>query len=219
MKARCMVAKILIADDHDLFRVAIKGVIANLEDAYEVLDARTTDEVGAIVARESDIVLLLLDLMMGGNNTLDMIKPLREQYPEMKITIISGFEDQRAIQKAFERGAVGYLLKADPAEVTERAIGLILAGGTFVPSTALGAGLNAMRSDAESTDSGRLQALTPRQTEILKLLGEGMSNAQIAHAMGISEGTARVHVSAILKALKVPSRTRAALIARELLAD
>lgn len=213
-----MAARILIADDHDLFRVAVRGVVSRLDGDYDVLDARTIDQVWAVLSKETGIVLLLLDLMMGGDNSLEIIRPLREKYPDLKVAIISGNEDQRAIQKAFEFGAVGYLLKADPAEVTEKAIGLILAGGTFVPSKALGGTIDPETGgQPNGADGSLLYSLTPRQTDILRLLGQGLSNAQIAHEMGISEGTARVHVSAILKALKVPSRTRAALIARELL--
>jgi DNA-binding NarL/FixJ family response regulator len=201
--------RIIIVDDHPLFRAALcqtlGGVDATIEQAAEL------DGLDRLLAADRDCDLVLLDLNVPGARGLSGLLLLRANYPEVPVVIVSAVEDRGVVRRAFELGAAGYLSKsAGPAEL-RRAVDLVLAGGMAVPED--------LDLGAEDDAAGllrRFASLTPQQLRVLLMLRDGLMNKQIAYALSISEATVKAHVSAILQKLGVDSRTQAVILAARL---
>ena len=197
--------RILIVDDHPLFRTALGQTLMDSAEIREVGDLPALHKV-LEADREWDLVLL--DLNMPGADGLSGLLLLRAEYPALPIMIISAVAAEGVIKQALELGASGYLVKsAGPAEI-RGAIATVLSGGVHVP---LGVGL------PDDTPDGallhRLTTLTPQQVRVLMMLSEGLMNKQIAYELSISEATVKAHVSSILQKLDVDSRTQAVIAA------
>lgn len=200
--------KLVVIDDHPLFRGALKQALGGVDNAILVLEAGTLDEATALLAADHEIDLVLLDLTMPGAQGLSGLLYLRAQHPEIPVIIVSASEDHRTIRRAIELGASGYVPKSQPVENIRSAVTAVLAGEVWTPADVnLGP-----QDDAETTDLlKRLSALTPQQVKVLTMLGEGLLNKQIAFRLGVSEATIKAHVSAILQKLNVDSRTQAVI--------
>ena len=199
--------RIIIADDHPLFRAALRQTLS-------AGDAVTVEEVGDLVAlnaaleADRDYDLVLLDLNMPGAHGFSGLLLLRAQYPEIPVMIISAVEDPKVIRRTFELGASGYLPKSvGPAEI-RGAIDTVLAGEISVPK-----GVSLAEDDEQSVFVRRLSTLTPQQIRVLMMLSDGLMNKQIAYELSISEATVKAHVSSILQKLDVDSRTQAVIAA------
>ncbi|WP_395448156.1 response regulator [Aminobacter sp. UC22_36] len=201
--------KFVIADDHPLFRGALKQAIAGLADVSSVLEAGDFESVKAIVAANEDIDIVLLDLSMPGASGLSGLISLRGIHATVPVVIVSAHDDPETIRRALELGASGFISKSASMENIRSAIEAVLSGEISAPGDIdLG-----VERDPEISDLiKRLQSLTPQQTRVLGMLAEGLLNKQIAYELGVSEATIKAHVSAILQKLGVDSRTQAVIL-------
>lgn len=195
--------RILIADDHALFRDALARLVRSLVAEARVEEAGSLDEIRACLAADPDCELLLLDLRMPGCFDSDPVETLHQAHPAVPIVVISGSEQAGEAARARARGAVGFLRKSLAPDAMQQALQRLLAGEELeiAPEPA------GLRPEPH---------LTPRQQEVLQDLVQGASNKQIAQRLGLSEGTVKLHVAAILLALEAGNRTEAAARARAL---
>ncbi|MCO6187181.1 response regulator [Rhizobium sp. L1K21] len=199
---------IIIADDHPLFRGALRQAVCGLEPTPAIVEADDLDSARRAVAEHSDADILLLDLAMPGMNGLTGLISLRSEYPGLPVVIVSANEDQATIRRVFELGVAGFIPKSSGIEDIRAALTKVLEGGVAEPEDFV-AGRD---HDPEIEDLlQRLQTLTPQQTRVLGMLCEGLLNKQIAYELGVSEATIKAHVSAILLKLNVDSRTQAVI--------
>jgi DNA-binding NarL/FixJ family response regulator len=181
----------VIADDHPLFRGALREAIAGIGDAPCIVEAGDFESAKTALLGEGDIDLLLLDLAMPGASGLSGLISLHGIQPSLPIVVVSAHDDPVTIRRALELGASGFISKSASMDDIRSAVRTVLDGG-----------INLIR---------RLQTLTPQQTRVLSMLGEGLLNKQIAYELGVSEATVKAHVSAILQKLSVDSRTQAVI--------
>lgn len=202
--------KVLVADDHPLFREAVVLSVRHLDRAdFQVIEAGTLDEVCRLAAAMPDLDLLLLDLKMPGMDGLGGLLELRRRFPALPVVIVSATEEPRIIREAIAAGAMAYIPKSlDRSSITE-ALEHVLAGDIWHPGGDAGQVTN------ETPMAERMQALTPQQTNILRLMVAGKPNKLIAFELSIAETTVKAHVTVILRKLNVYSRTQAVLAARE----
>lgn len=223
--------KILIADDHRLVIEAVKAKLSELEAEIDFVLAMSVDE---LLARASDdIDLAMIDLNMPGAEGQAHIDEIRRRHPAVPVIVLSGYEDPAVMRSALERGVLGFIPKAYSPEVMLSAVRLVLAGGVYVPPMMLsslppgvvagiaggGPGGAAQRGSAAAavqTLEHLRNVLTERQVEVLQLLSQGKPNKLIGRALGISEGTVKIHLAAIFRALNVRNRTEAVVAAQTL---
>jgi DNA-binding NarL/FixJ family response regulator len=203
-------ATIVIADDHPLFRGALKGAVASLLPGAAVREATGLDDLTDLLAKAGDVDLVLLDLMMPGVQGFSGLIYLRAQHPAIPVAIVSANEDPVAIRRAMEFGAAGFIPKSLDIDRIGEAIAAVLAGGTWTPPDVE---LGASEDQETAALMRRLATLTPQQVRVLMMLSEGLLNKQIAYELGVSEATVKAHVSAILQKLGVESRTQAVIAA------
>jgi DNA-binding NarL/FixJ family response regulator len=214
--------RILIGDDHLLFREGLRRLLEQLSADAEFVDASTFDEVlSAAEASSTDIDLALIDLQMPGWPGFRGIATLRGLLPKTPIVVVSASESVSDMKAAFEHGSSGYIPKSSSVKVMLGALNLVFSGGVYVPPAALMTPDGAPGSDVPGIlhpSGGRYGAasLTHRQWEVLNCLREGKSNKQIAYELGLSEGTVKIHVTAIFKSLGVKNRTQAVIAAAEI---
>ena len=204
------VTKFIIADDHPLFRGALRGAIEAMFPGALVREASGLDDLGNALVRERDVDLVLLDLTMPGVQGFSGLIYLRAQFPDVPIVIVSATEEPLIIRRAVEFGASGFVPKSLDTEGIANAIRTVLSGDIWAPPDV---DLDAVE-DRELVDLvRRIGRLTPQQMRVLMMLSEGLLNKQIAYALGVSEATVKAHVSAILQKLGVDSRTQAVIAA------
>ncbi len=220
--------RIILADDHALFRGGLKLLISMINRPVEILEANDFEQAAMHLNAGAPIDLLLLDLLMPGMNGVDGIGEICRTWPDVPVVVISVREDSNAIRQALQSGAMGYIPKTSSPEVTTSALQFILSGGVYVPPqilhlsepspeqqlSTLGEGEGAT---AEPASDSNPYGLTGRQTEVLKLMAKGRSNKDIAVDLDIAPGTVKMHVSRILKALRVDNRTQAASLLTQLI--
>jgi DNA-binding NarL/FixJ family response regulator len=205
--------RLLIADDHPLYRGALREAVSGLLEQVEIAEAGTFNEVAELLERGSDVDLVLLDLTMPGARGFSGLMYLRAQYPSVPVIVVSANDDPAAIRRCMEFGASGFIPKTLGVEAMRAAISRILNGGVWTPPDVdLSAG-----SDTEAAElMARMATLTPQQVRVLMMLSEGLLNKQIAYQLGVSEATVKAHVSAILQKLGVESRTQAVIAAAKI---
>jgi DNA-binding NarL/FixJ family response regulator len=204
---------IIIADDHPLFRGALRQSVASIMPHARVMEASGMDDLNATLSQERDVDLILLDLTMPGVQGFSGLMSLRAQYPELPVVIVSATEEPTVIRRAMDFGASGFIPKSIDIDSIGGAIQAVLAGDTWTPPDV---DLSATE-DAETADLvRRLGTLTPQQVRVLTMLSEGLLNKQIAYELGVSEATVKAHVSAILDKLGVDSRTQAVIAASKI---
>jgi DNA-binding NarL/FixJ family response regulator len=205
--------RLLIADDHPLYRGALREAVTGLFERIDIAEAGTFNEVTELLERGSEVDLVLLDLIMPGVRSFSGLMYLRAQYPSVPVIVVSANDDPAAIRRCMEFGASGFIPKTLGVEVMRDAISCILSGGVWTPPDVdLSAG-----SDAETAAlMTRMTTLTPQQVRVLMMLSEGLLNKQIAYQLGVSEATVKAHVSAILQKLGVESRTQAVIAAAKI---
>ncbi len=204
--------RVLIGDDHALFRKGLELQLKELDPSVAVLNARDFAEVMRLAENEKSLDLVLLDLGMPGVDWRQAIATLHKQFPDLPVVVISADDQRSHILEALDCGAAGYIPKSSEGSVMLRALELVLAGGVYLPPEILA------RRDADSSlsapgDAQALPNLTPRQTTVLTLLAMGQSNKEIARTLDLSEGTVKHHVAAVLKAFNASSRAQAVLSA------
>ena len=201
--------RIVIADDHPLFRDALRLTVERDYPDAAIAEAQSFDTLRARIEAQPDTDLVLLDLRMPGMQGLSGLLFMRAAFPAVPVAIISAEDQHSIVRRAIELGAVGYIAKSTGADGIRKALAALLSGGFWMPdSIAPGGG----------APPSRLARLTPQQIRVLMMLSEGAPNKKIAHALSVSEATVKAHVSAILEKLEVENRTQAVVLAREIAA-
>lgn len=195
--------KIILADDHALFRGGFSLLFKQCETLATVLEADNLVGALEIAARHPDSDLLLLDLHMPGMQGATSIRQVVQAQPQLPLVVLSADENERMVQQLIAAGALGFIPKSATAAVMQSAIRLVLAGGIYVPAQMLMPTKGANRLHT-------LNKLTERQRDVLRLLADGMANKDICHRLDLSEGTVKVHIAAIFRSLDVRNRTKAA---------
>jgi DNA-binding NarL/FixJ family response regulator len=212
--------KVLLVDDHVLFREGLKFLLRALDPGLEPDEAGNCAE-ALERAAERDYDLVLLDLKLPGRHGLDALEALREAIPGVPLVVLSGEDDPRTIRMAIERGAMGFIPKSSTSDVLVKALQLVLAQGVYLPPAALDTDYSlAASSTPTSLRSGSgdtaLEAITPRQMEVLRCVIQGKPNKVIARELGIASGTVKQHVSGVLRSLGAQNRTEAVYAAAKL---
>jgi DNA-binding NarL/FixJ family response regulator len=208
--------KFVIADDHPLFRGALKQALAGFSENTGILEAGDFDSAKALIAANDDVDLVLLDLSMPGASGLSGLVSLRGVHPAVPMVVVSAHDDPETIRRALELGASGFISKSASMEEIRSGVEAVLAGGVAAP---VGIDLGVERDPEISDLIKRLQSLTPQQTRVLSMLGEGLLNKQIAYELDVSEATIKAHVSAVLQKLGVDSRTQAVILLSKIGSD
>lgn len=215
--------KALIVDDHPLIQQAMTNVLRSLDPAAEIAVAGDFDSAVAIAAADvpgPDIVML--DLNLPGLSGMPALKRWRAQFPAMPVVVLSALDDHQTVRAAIVAGAAGYIPKSSSNEIMRQALSLVLAGGKYLPPEIVASTEDPRSSGVQRgppQTASRLD-LTERQQDVLRLIAKGASNKLICRELGLAERTVKVHVTAVLRLLKVTSRTQAAIEAVKLgLAD
>ena len=205
--------RLVIADDHPLFRGALRAAVSALLPNAEITEAGTFDEVVNLLERGTEVDLVLLDLAMPGARGFSGLMYLRAQYPGVPVAVVSANDDPAAIRRCMQIGASGFIPKTLGIDGMRTAISKILGGGVWTPPDVD----LAQAADVETAElMARMATLTPQQVRVLMMLSEGLLNKQIAYQLGVSEATVKAHVSAILQKLRVESRTQAVIAAAKI---
>ena len=200
--------KILIVDDHALFRDGLSLLLSSLADNVLVIEAVDSVSAFEALSKHPDIDFMLLDLNIPGKDGFYVLEAMNKEYPTVPVAVLSASARQEDVDRVMETSAVGYIHKNTPSKLLLGAVQLMLAGGLYTPPIAT---LSEVTVNANSE-----VAITGRQLEVLALLVGGDSNKQIAEKLGIAEATIKMHVTAIFKALNVKNRTQAALAGQAL---
>lgn len=213
--------KILIADDHPLFREAITNVIESGFPDTETLETENLETALALAQEHDDLDLVLLDLNMPGMNGLNGLISLRNEAPTVPVVIVSAEDDKQIVLQAITCGAVGFISKSSPRNQMTEALQQILDGNVYLPSDIIRQSGQEGRRNRRGNDTPQiapelLSSLTRRQLLVLERMAKGESNKQIAYNLHIAETTVKAHVSAILRKLGVHNRVQAILSASDI---
>lgn len=207
---------LLIADDHPLFRAALRQAAADAVDGLQVREAESLQGVLAALDDEPGIDLVLLDLHMPGNHGLAGLAAIRAQHPGVAVIVVSANDDPRVVRRALDHGAAGYLPKSSGLDELRDAIRSVMACEQWLPASLRTAVTRAQSSAHDSALAARLASLSPQQFRVLVLVAEGLLNKQIADRLDVQERTVKAHLSAIFDRLGVRNRTQAGVVLREL---
>ncbi len=206
--------KFIVADDHPLFRDALKHAIGKAVQDAEIIEADSLDTLQSVVGDHADADLLLLDLNMPGVSGFSALAYIRNNHESLPTVIVSATDDPAVIRRAIQHGASGFIPKSSPIGVLEAGIRSVLEGEVWLPE---GINLDDDRLDSEEAQiAAGLGELTPHQFRVLMMLGEGLLNKQIAYQLGVSEATIKAHVTAILRKMNVGNRTQAVVAVQRL---
>ena len=207
---------LLIADDHPLFREALKGAVQRVIPGVQLMEADSVEALYALAEQHPDADLVLMDLNMPGAQGFNALVHLRSLHPQLPIVVVSAREEATVMRRALDHGAFGFIPKSADSDTIGHALGTILDGERWAPAEAH----NVPPTPNEEREVGqRLRELTPQQFRVLQMLGAGRLNKQIAYDLGVSEATIKAHVTAILRKLGVTNRTQAVLMAGKLAID
>ncbi|HEY5851046.1 MAG TPA: response regulator transcription factor [Lysobacter sp.] len=207
---------LLIADDHPLFRAALRQAAMEAVAGADILEAGHLDAVLAALDADTGVDLVLLDLHMPGNHGLAGLAAIRAQHPGVAVVVVSANDDPRVVRRALDHGAAGYLPKSAGLDELRDAIRAVLACEQWLPAT-LRAAVARTQSDSGDADlAARLASLSPQQFRVLTLVAQGLLNKQIADRLQVQERTVKAHLSAIFERLGVRNRTQASVVLREL---
>lgn len=205
--------KILIADDHALFREALRQIVQKLEDDVTVLEAFDWQTAVALGKQNMDIALALIDLKMPGMQEFVGLETFFKAAATTPVVVVSASESVFDMRRVFNAGAKGFIAKNEPMDVFLSALRLVLSGGFYVPQKLI----QQPASAGVKPDGVSPFELTPRQMEVLKALILGKSNKEIASELSLSEVTVKVHITAIFKSLRVSNRRQAIQFAQNLI--
>lgn len=204
----------LLVDDHPLVVEAMSHWLHRLEDGLELQALPDCESALALAASGVDIDLVLLDLNLPGLSGLPALKAWRSRFPAVPVVVLSGEQGRQTVQSALEAGASGFVPKSSSGELLLGALRVVLAGGRYLPPQLLATPGAASAPAPVPAALARL-GLTERQLEVLRLVARGAPNKTICRELGLAERTVKSHVTAVLRALKVSSRTQAAVAAAQ----
>lgn len=208
--------RVLVVDDHPLIRDALRQVLKELDGNIELLEADSAGAAMAIAAERDHVDLILLDLELTGTPALGLLRDLREQSPAVPVVVISALDDADIIMRTLDIGAMGYIPKTSPPQVLIAALHLVLSGGVYLPPAVLRHASTHESNAQTTTTTLRDHGLTQRQSEVLALLVQGKPNKLICRELNMAEGTVKIHITAIFKALRVANRTQAVIAVSKL---
>jgi DNA-binding NarL/FixJ family response regulator len=195
---------VIVVDDHPLIQVALKHVLEELDASLELFQAHDARAARSVLAVSPAQDLILLDLTLPGCDGFEYLLELRRDWPGIPVLVLSATHDRATIESALDMGAMGFIPKTANAQLLLAAMRLVLAGGVYVPTESNGYDGVRPRPVTKPAELG----LTLRQADVLTLLVQGKPNKLICRDLRLSEGTVKVHVSAILRALNVHTRTQ-----------
>lgn len=210
--------KIMLVDDHVLFREGMRLVLQQVPGVTEVMEAGSFNEGLKLAEDNPDIDLALLDLNMPGSEGAVSIRYFNQRYPHIPVVVVSGEESRSIMEKVMSAGALGFVCKNSSASVMVSALNLVLSGGVYVPPQMLRQPeipTQAERADRRSTRTNEF-GLTARQMEVLQCIAAGMSNKEIAEKLCLAEGTVKIHVAATYQTLRVGNRMEAVRVAEQM---
>jgi DNA-binding NarL/FixJ family response regulator len=237
--------RLLLVDDHTLFRAGLKILLTGVDKFKEILEVSSGQAALSFIEDDERIDVVLLDYALGDMSGLDVLAHIKIENPEIPVIMLSAYEDSALIQELLNKGASGFITKTSSTAVMLSAISLVLSGGIYVPPAVLLGQINAQpgsqNDTLNNTQKKSTQAplslkkapiptdsalspkmvkmdykITGRQTDVLRELGKGLSNKEIAKVLNISPSTVKVHVAAILKELDAKNRTIAVTMAKDM---
>lgn len=203
--------KVLVVDDHPLICEALRQVLKALDKDIELLEAGSGQDALAEADKNDSIDLVLLDLALPDADGFEVLRELRERHPSFPVVVLSASERADTVMRALDAGAMGFIPKTSPNEVLLGALRLVISGGVYLPAEVLRHAPSPERAPGAAEASYRSIGLTERQSQVLALMVQGMPNKLICRELDLAEGTVKIHVTAILKALGVSSRTQAVI--------
>lgn len=212
--------KILLVDDHALFREGLRYVLQQLSESAEIFEAGSFPDALNLAEQHAGLDLALMDLHMPGSEGVVSVKFFHQRYPDVPLVVVSGEEEASIMKKVMDAGATGFVCKSSNAAVMLGALNLVLAGGVYIPPQMLQPQAEPIEREIPSLDGRSVRTneygLTGRQMEVLAYLATGSSNKEIAEQMRLAEGTVKIHVAAAYQVLRVNSRMEAVRVARQL---
>lgn len=205
--------RILVIEDHTLVREGLLLALKALDEAggpVEVLGAKDADDAAVLLNANDDFDLVLLDLMLPGTSGMAYLGVIRKRHPHIPVVILSALDDGETVMKAIRQGAAGFVSKASPTDTLLGALREVLAGEIWLPPEYRDMSGKRRRAKTVAERFG----LTKSQARVLELLAEGKTNREIGELLDVTEGTVKIHVSAIFKALNVSNRSQALLVAQ-----
>ncbi|HQV73169.1 MAG: response regulator transcription factor [Xanthomonadales bacterium] len=206
--------RILVVDDHPLFRLALVQAVGNLEVETEIIEADGLDSAREVLGRRADVDLILLDLHMPGSHGLMGLVSLRSEFPAVAVIMISANDDPLVMRRALTYGAAGFIPKRSSIGEIQSMLRAVIACEDLPPSA-----LNDRHGSEAAHDrelAKRLATLSPQQLRVLGLVADGLLNKQIADRLDIQERTVKAHMSAVFERLDVRNRTQASTLLRSL---
>jgi len=197
--------KILIIDDHALFRAGLRMLLSTIGRNVICLEAGTIADALALIAQHADLQLCLLDLTLKNEQAIGAIHRIKEIAPQVSVVVVSGADDNDTISSCIDAGAMSFISKSATPDVLKQALGHILEGAVYLPDQ-----INSAMGNAP------LSPLTPRQQQVLQALSRGLPNKLIARELSLSENTVKEHIAAVFAALGVRNRTEAVIKASRL---
>jgi DNA-binding NarL/FixJ family response regulator len=209
--------KVLVVDDHPLICEALRQVLRALDKDIALLEAPDGAQALATAGGNDDLDLILLDLALPGADGFEVLRELRERHPGFPVVVLSASEQADVVMRALDAGAMGFIPKTSSNEVLLGALRLVLSGGVYLPAEVLRhSPAPALVSKPGGAASYRDLGLTERQAQVLGLVVQGKPNKIICRELVLAEGTVKIHVTAILKALHVTNRTQAVIAVSKL---
>jgi DNA-binding NarL/FixJ family response regulator len=213
-----MKIKVLLVDDHALFRDGMRYVLQQLADEVEILDTGNLNEALQLAKEHADIDLALLDLNMPDSEGVPSLQNFHQRFPGIPLVIVSGSDQRDDIESVMNLGAMGYISKMSPSKVMLSALRIVMEGGVYVPPQLLQQAVAKLETGQVQSDKRSQRAskygLTPRQSQVLQLMGAGQSNKDISKQLDLAEGTVKIHIAAIYQSLHVNTRLDAISVAR-----
>ena len=206
---------ILLIDDHTLFREALLNVLQQLSEDVVVIEAASAEDAKRLAMHYQELDLILLDLELPDANGVSIIPELQSLAPTVPIVVLSATEAVTTVQQALEFGVAGYIPKSSTSHETLAALRIVFSGDIYV-APALLIAIDAIASSDGYNNKSTETVLSPRLLDVLRLMAQGLSNKVIARQLQLAEGTIKLHVASILRALKVNNRTEAAMMGARL---
>lgn len=207
--------KAIIADDHPLFRTALRQAAEQSIPDGDLLEAQSMGETLSMIQENPEVEIVLLDLNMPGSEGFSGLTRLRTCFPDILVIMVSALEDAAIVRRAIDLGASAYIPKSADLDTITKVINLVLDGEQWVPDY-LSEAVEALDNNEEQAFAEKLSHLTPQQYRVLELIADGLLNKQIAFEINVQETTIKQHVSAILRKLGVNNRTQAGILFQQI---
>jgi DNA-binding NarL/FixJ family response regulator len=199
--------KILIVDDHALFRAGLRMLLSTIGQNVHCLEAANAADALALIAQHADLQLCLLDLALKNEHGFQAIQKIKETAPQVAVVVVSGVDDSATIRSCIDAGAMSFIPKSVTPEVLTQALQHVLSGAVYLPEQIV---------SAMADTPQRRPLLTPRQFQVLQCLSRGLPTKLISRELELSEHTVKEYIALVFQALGVRNRTEAVIKAGQL---